>query len=171
MLEQVKRVWAGEGLGFAGAVGPARPESPPELLIGGTTDAAFRRAAEYGDGWTMGGGPPERFAESLEKLQVEWSQKGRGGQPRTVALAYFGLGDEAEKEARSDLGHYYAWLGEELAEMIVGSAATDEQTVDSYVRAFADAGADELILFPVSTDPEQVDLLAQVALAGSSVHP
>jgi alkanesulfonate monooxygenase SsuD/methylene tetrahydromethanopterin reductase-like flavin-dependent oxidoreductase (luciferase family) len=171
MLEQVKRVWAGEEFGFAGAIGPEPPERPPELLIGGSTDRAFRRAAEYGDGWTMGGGTAERFAEGLEKLKAEWSRKGRAGQPRTMALAYFGLGDDAEKEARSDLAHYYAWLGEELAEMIVGGAATDEQTVNSYIRSFAEAGADELILFPVSTDPEQVDLLARVALAGSSVHP
>jgi hypothetical protein len=32
------------------------------------------------------------------------------------------------------------------------------------VSAFEDAGCDEVICFPTSTDPEEVDLLAGVAL-------
>jgi hypothetical protein len=32
------------------------------------------------------------------------------------------------------------------------------------VDGFAQAGADEFILFPCSTDPDQVDRLAEVAL-------
>ena len=43
---------------------------------------------------------------------------------------------------------------------IVGSAATDAETVRAYVQGFADAGCDELILFPSDPDPGQVDLLA-----------
>jgi hypothetical protein len=48
--------------------------------------------------------------------------------------------------------------------MIAGSAATDADTVRGYVSAFADAGCDELILFPSSPDPGQVDLLADAVL-------
>jgi alkanesulfonate monooxygenase SsuD/methylene tetrahydromethanopterin reductase-like flavin-dependent oxidoreductase (luciferase family) len=169
ILKQIKRIWAGEEVGFAGAIGPSPPDGPPSLLIGGSTDATFRRAAEHGDGWTMGGGTPDQFAEGLEKLRAAWREKGRDGEPRGVALAYFGLGDNAEEAARSDLSHYYAWLGDELAEMIVSSAATDEETAKGYVEAFAAAGADELILFPVSTDPDQVELLARAVPVGS-VH-
>ena len=33
-----------------------------------------------------------------------------------------------------------------------------------YVAGFREAGCDELILFPTSSDPEQVELLAEVAL-------
>jgi alkanesulfonate monooxygenase SsuD/methylene tetrahydromethanopterin reductase-like flavin-dependent oxidoreductase (luciferase family) len=164
MLEDMRRVWAGEERGVAGAIGPPTPNGPPSLLIGGGIDAAFRRAAEYGDGWTAGGVPPDQFAESVEKMKAAWSEKGREGEPRTVALTYFSLGEKAEEAARSDLLHYYEWLGDELAGMIAASAATDEQTARSYVQAFAGAGADELILFPCSTDPGQVDLLAEAVL-------
>lgn len=55
-------------------------------------------------------------------------------------------------------------MGEEVAGMIADSAATDPDTVGQYVQSFAGAGCDELILFPCSTDPEQVDLLAKAAL-------
>jgi len=52
----------------------------------------------------------------------------------------------------------------ESADMVVQSAATDEDTIKGYVQAFAQAGCDELILFPCSADPEQVELLAKVVL-------
>jgi alkanesulfonate monooxygenase SsuD/methylene tetrahydromethanopterin reductase-like flavin-dependent oxidoreductase (luciferase family) len=164
-LEEMKRIWAGEDRGVAGAIGPppAR-EGGPELVIGGNVAAAIRRVATYGDGWTMGGGTPDQFTEMASRVKQAWSDAGREGDPRLKALCYYGLGDGAEEAAQEDLGHYYAWLGDEIAGQIVASAATDEDTVRGYRDAFADAGADELICFPTSTDPEQVDLLADAAL-------
>ena len=47
--------------------------------------------------------------------------------------------------------------------MIAGSAAKDPATVQRYIQAFTEAGCDELILFPCSSDPRQVDLLADAA--------
>ena len=76
-----------------------------------------------------------------------------------MVLCYFALGDDAEQAARASLGHYYAFLGE-YADQIVASAAKDEDTVRGYLSAFEEVGADEVICFPTSTDPAQVDLLA-----------
>ena len=56
------------------------------------------------------------------------------------------------------------WAGAARAVFGGVSAATDADTVRSYRDAFADAGADELICFPSSTDVEQVDLLAEAVL-------
>ena len=47
--------------------------------------------------------------------------------------------------------------------MIAGSAAKDADTVKQYAAAFEQAGADELIFFPSSSEPEQVDLLVDAA--------
>ncbi len=161
MLDEMKRIWAGEERGFAGAIGPEI--EPPTLLIGGQVDAAFRRAAEYGDGWIAGGGGPDMFGQAREKLLAAWEKAGREGRPKAASLAYFGLGDTAEEDARHSVGHYYAWLGD-YAEAIVGSVAKSEEMVRGYVQAFEASGCDELILFPSSADPEQVDLLARAAL-------
>ena len=76
-----------------------------------------------------------------------------------MALCYFALGDGAEQAAQGYLLDYYAFLGE-YASMVADSAATDAGTVKQFVDAFAEAGCDELIMFPSSADPEQVDLLA-----------
>ncbi len=83
-----------------------------------------------------------------------------------MALGYFSLGPDAERTAEQELGDYYAWLGDEVAGMIVASAAKDAETVQGYMRAFEELGCDELVLFPASGDPEQVHLLADAAGLG-----
>ena len=62
--------------------------------------------------------------------------------------------------ANDSLGHYYSFLGD-IAKQIVASAAKDVATLNQYLAAFEAAGADEVICFPSSADPEQVDRLAQ----------
>jgi hypothetical protein len=136
MLDQVTRLWAGEEVGYAGGVGPDVSGNPPQLIVGGSADAASRRAARYGDGWRM---------------------------PRKLALQYFALGDDPEGDARASIGHYYAFA-EEYAEQIVAATAKGEHEIRERVRQFQEAGADELILFHASPDPEQVDMLASAVL-------
>jgi alkanesulfonate monooxygenase SsuD/methylene tetrahydromethanopterin reductase-like flavin-dependent oxidoreductase (luciferase family) len=158
-LQELAALWRGErGVGPR----PAQGERPG-LFIGGTVDVAFRRAARHADGWTAGGGGPEAFAQGREKARAAWRAEGRDGEPRTMALFYFVLGDGAEEQARRALGEYYAYAGE-YAQRIVDGAATDEETVRRYVSAYREAGADEVICFPASADPAQVDLLARAVL-------
>jgi alkanesulfonate monooxygenase SsuD/methylene tetrahydromethanopterin reductase-like flavin-dependent oxidoreductase (luciferase family) len=158
-LEALGRFWDGEG-----GVGPTRADGArPRVLVGGRVEAAYRRAAKYGEGWTAGGGGPEAFAAGREKAREAWRAAGRDGEPRTMALFYFALGDHAEAAVRRALGDYYAYAGE-YAERIVSSAATDEDTVRGYLAAYEEAACDEVICFPASADPAQVDLLAGVAL-------
>jgi alkanesulfonate monooxygenase SsuD/methylene tetrahydromethanopterin reductase-like flavin-dependent oxidoreductase (luciferase family) len=155
-LDELRRHWGGDT-----PVGPPPAnDKRPGLLIGGSSAPAYRRAAEYADGWTMGGGTPDMFAEALGELREAWQAAGREGQPRAVVLFYFALGDDPERTARESLGDYYSFLGD-YADQIVQSAAKDEQTLKSYLSAFEQAGADEAICFPASSDPAQVELLAE----------
>jgi alkanesulfonate monooxygenase SsuD/methylene tetrahydromethanopterin reductase-like flavin-dependent oxidoreductase (luciferase family) len=161
-LEEMTRIWEGEEKGLAGPIGPNLNE-PPQLVIGGSVDASFKRAAKHGAGWIMGGGTPDQFRQGVAKLEEEWRAAGRSGEPRKMALSYYSLGDDAERNADAYLKDYYAFLGDDLANMIAGSAARDADTVRAYAAAFEQAGADELVFFPSSTDPSQVDLLVEAA--------
>ncbi len=155
-LERIREVWEGD------EVGPSRQGSPG-LVVGGSVDASFARAARFGDGWIAGGSPPEEYAGMAEKAKAAWAAAGREGEPRLMGLAYYSLGDNAEAEAEAYLGDYYAFLGEEVAGYIVAGAAKDAETVAQRIAAFEEAGCGELIFFPSSSDPAQVDLLADAA--------
>lgn len=157
---EIRRIWNGT---YPYEIGPRPQGSGPSLLVGGSVDAAYERAASHGDGWIMGGGTPEMFRQGVETLLSAWRKQGRDGEPRKSALAYYSLGEHAERDAERYLGDYYGFLGAELAGMIVGSAATDAETVQGYISAFEAESCDELIFFPSSSDPEQVRLLAAAA--------
>jgi len=154
MLERMEEIWADDRIGPGGA---------PRIVLGGQADASYARAARFGEGWIAGGSAPDEFAGMVEKLKAAWSQAGREGEPRRMGLAYFALGDAGEADANRYLRDYYAWLGDEVAGYIADSAAKDADTVRQYLSAFEGAGCDELILFPSSNDPDQVDLLADAA--------
>jgi alkanesulfonate monooxygenase SsuD/methylene tetrahydromethanopterin reductase-like flavin-dependent oxidoreductase (luciferase family) len=163
MLEELQSLWAGEERGFAGGVGPDVSDNPPQLIIGGQVDAAFRRAAKYGDGWINGGGPPDMFAAAAEKLEAAWREAGREGSPRTLSLSYFALGDDPEADSAASIGDYYAFAGEYRDYVVAGTAKGPDE-IRERVRGFAEAGCDELIMFPAATDPGQVDELASIVL-------
>jgi alkanesulfonate monooxygenase SsuD/methylene tetrahydromethanopterin reductase-like flavin-dependent oxidoreductase (luciferase family) len=163
MLDDITRIWAGEERGHAGAIGPDVSSDPPSILVGGQVDAAFRRAARYGDGWIMGGGPPAMFSDARKKLEAAFHDAGRSERPVAAALSYFSLDDDPEAQTRATIGDYYSFLGD-YAAMVVDGTAKGEDEVRERVRGFADNDCDELILFPASSDPEQVDKLAAAVL-------
>jgi alkanesulfonate monooxygenase SsuD/methylene tetrahydromethanopterin reductase-like flavin-dependent oxidoreductase (luciferase family) len=156
MLERIWEVWKGEEMGPDTA-------SHPRVLVGGSVEASFKRAARFGDGWIAAGAPPDQFAQWRQEFEAAWSASDRSEAPQNAALAYFSLGERADEDARAYLTDYYAWLGEDTANFIAGSAAKDADTVKQYLAAFEGAGCQELFLFPSSSDPQQVDLLADAA--------
>lgn len=163
MLDEFDAVWRGESRGLAGAIGPRPVNGRPGIMIGGGNKRAFGRMVKHGDGWISGGAPPEQVAEAAKQVRAAWEASQREGAPRIAALAYFGLGDDAVDHAKNYLGSYYAFLGD-MASMVAAGALTDSDRLSGALQAYAAAGVDELILFPVNPDPAQVDLLADVAL-------
>ena len=159
MLDLWARIWDGEAFGTAGGIGPRPAAGRPALILGGFADAAFARAARHGDGWTGGNCTLEELEQGTARLRAAWEAAGRDGSPRTVVQPYYALGDRAEQAVERCLGDYYGSEGA-YTDTIVARAATDAETVRENVRAFAQAGCDELIFFPCDPDPDQVDLLA-----------
>jgi alkanesulfonate monooxygenase SsuD/methylene tetrahydromethanopterin reductase-like flavin-dependent oxidoreductase (luciferase family) len=160
-VAEMKRIWAGEKRGYTGGIGPA-PARPggPELILGGASEASFRRVARLADGWIMGGGTPQMFAQGAAAVDTAWQEAGRPGKPRKLSLAYFALGPDARAAADGYLLHYYGWLGD-MAGQIAAGAAISADMVKGYKAAFADSGCDELIFVPTSSDLSQVELLAE----------
>ena len=160
-LELMHRAWAGEkvrGSWFPVSPPPTRGTVP--ILIGGTVAAAFERAAKWGIGWTSGGLPPDQAAVNFQKARDAWKAAGREGEPRLVALQYYGWGDGASERAAGYLGQYYGEYGGQMAKAI--PIGPDE--VRKTVEAFREIGADELILDPTTADLDQLEEVARATL-------
>jgi alkanesulfonate monooxygenase SsuD/methylene tetrahydromethanopterin reductase-like flavin-dependent oxidoreductase (luciferase family) len=159
----LRRVWDGEpAVAGTGAIGP-RPARPhgPELLIGGYTPIAARRAAALGDGFITGGAPPERASEMYALTLDYWQAAGRPGKPRLVGCMYFGLGPTARERGTATIRDYYAFLGAG-AEQMASRLPISEEAVAGGIRGFIEAGADELILWPTVPSLDQVDRAAEL---------
>jgi alkanesulfonate monooxygenase SsuD/methylene tetrahydromethanopterin reductase-like flavin-dependent oxidoreductase (luciferase family) len=160
-VAMMKRVWSGEEFGYAGGIGPEPVrDGGPEIILGGATEASFRRAARIADGWIMGGGTPEMFAQGAAAVDQAWKDAGRTDRPRKLTLAYYGLGPEARSQAEGYLLHYYGWLGD-FAGQIAAGAAVSPEMVRGYAAAFEASGCDEIIFVPTSSRLDQISLLAE----------
>ncbi|HEY7984018.1 MAG TPA: LLM class flavin-dependent oxidoreductase [Ktedonobacterales bacterium] len=145
-----------------GVIGPrAGRRGGPELLLGGLSDQTFARVARYADGYVHNGGPPRAFARAAEKLRAAWSDAGRPGRPLLWGQGYFALGTGTAEAGAAYLREYYAFTGP-FAEKIAAGLLTTPQAVAQYVRGYAEAGCDELMLLPTIPDLAQVAALAEV---------
>jgi alkanesulfonate monooxygenase SsuD/methylene tetrahydromethanopterin reductase-like flavin-dependent oxidoreductase (luciferase family) len=163
-LETMSRIWSGERLSeTVGAIGPKpAQDGGPEILIGGYTPAAIQRLARWGAGYMSGGGAPEQAKINYAAALDVWTQAGRPGRPRFVGASYVGLGENAAERGAVYLRDYYGFMGP-MAERIAGGFPSTVEAVRTTIRAFEDAGADELMLWPTIADLDQVDRLAELA--------
>lgn len=153
-LAGIRSIWEGD------RVGPALGcRTPPTLLVGGSGGLGMTRMARFADGYVHGGGPPRAFARSATEARAAWTDLGRPGKPQLWGMAYFALGD-AEAGA-AYLKDYYAFTGP-FAEKIAAGLLTTPDEIVEFVRAYQEAGCDELILFPTVADHLQLDRLAGV---------
>ena len=160
-LVELRSTWTEERKG----VRPAR-EDGPTLLVGGTSDHAFARAARHADGYVHGGGPPRTFVRAADNARSAWEDAGRPGRPRLWAQGYFALGDaDVVAAGRSYMLDYYGFTGP-FAQRIAEGLLTTPQEVNQFVRGYAEAGCDELVLFPAVADTAQVERLAEVIAGG-----
>ena len=137
-------------------VGPSREGI--ELLVGGGSGPAFARMARYADGYAHGGGPPRAFAGAAARAEAAWRDLGRPGRPRLWGQGYFALGDV--EAGNTYLRDYYAFTGP-FAERVVAANLTSARAVKDFVRGYAEAGCDELVLFPTVSDLSELDRLAE----------
>ncbi|GAB3455420.1 LLM class flavin-dependent oxidoreductase [Actinophytocola sediminis] len=138
-------------------IGPAR--QPIELLVGGSSGAAYARMARYADGFAHGGGPPRAFGSAATKARAAWRDLERPGEPTLWGQGYFAFGDPDQGSAY--LRDYYAFTGP-FAEKIAAGNLTSPRAVRDYVRGYEAQGCDELILYPTVADLDDLARLAEV---------
>ncbi|MFF3878114.1 LLM class flavin-dependent oxidoreductase [Streptomyces sp. NPDC001978] len=163
LLEQAARQWQDPGDGIGPR--PATVGGPP-LLFGGSTKPTLRRMTTHGVGWIGSASGVADFRALLPQVKQAWHDAGRTGAPRLMGTANFTLGPDGEQRLRTRILDYYASADETAgayAQQSVEAGLTTPEQVAREVAAYAEAGCDELILFPNGGGLEQVDLLADAA--------
>lgn len=140
-------------------VGPDPGEIP--ILIGGASPAAMQRMVDHGVGFIGGGVIPPIFAAACQGVREAWSAGGREGEPRLVAGTWYASSPEVLDQGTRWRDDYFVLGGPPppICEPI--HCGTD--AVLQVSEAFAEAGADETIYFPVSDDIRELEWLAELA--------
>ena len=154
LLEEMKRVWAGEERGFAGGIGPppAR-EGGPELLIGGYVEASARRAARFGDGFTVGGLPPDGAAYLAGMAKQAWSDAGREGSPEDDGALLLRPRRRGHGRPPTATSSTTTAIMGEGAEQVAQGAVVDEDMARNYREAYAGRRHRRADLFPLLARP------------------
>ena len=164
----MRRAWAGENV-VAGALRPVEPlpvqPGCPELLAGALAADSVRRAARWADGicgFSFGPSAAE-IAIAFETARGAWQEAGRPAPPRLVTSFWFALGARARQQLDAYLHRYLAFLGEGVAEALAPTVQTaSAAALRDAARMLADMGADELILVPTTSDPDEVHRVADI---------
>ncbi|APU14240.1 MULTISPECIES: LLM class flavin-dependent oxidoreductase [Actinoalloteichus] len=164
MISELTKIWQGQGSGPSAGVGPRPVDGGPPLLFGGHSPSAMRRAAEHGIGWIAGGSSATAYPELVRQAQEEFRRHGREDKPKMVSLSYVCLGAGGRERGGAYLRDYYSYIGPK-AERAASAVIVDEDQLRRTVAEFAEAGCDELLLFPCTADPDQVDLISKAVLA------
>lgn len=106
------------------------PADRPRIWVGGRSDAAHRRVARAGDGWTIVATPPDEVAASRDRLEAAWSAADRSGRP-PIAVRH-GVRFASGTDRRSGNVN-----GNKNAGTTVGTADDVIRTVEAYLEAGA----------------------------------
>jgi len=166
----LRRVWAGEKVvpGLLSPVGPApaQPGGPP-LLSGAQGPKAIEAAARWADGvsgWSFGPDPKE-IEQYFALVRRAWREAGRPA-PRLATAFWYALGSGARAQIERHLRRYLNWIDpREVAAMLptTGFAGSPSE-LRSMLRRIGDAGAEEVVLVPTTSDPDEVSRAADCLL-------
>jgi probable F420-dependent oxidoreductase len=161
-LEIIARLWTGEKLDFPGrhfqltgasiAPLPVQPDLP--MWIGGSSDAAVRRTAQYGTGWQSGAETPETVGKVIAAIKEAVVAAGRSidEDHYGAALAYrFGAWDDPGMTRLAEA--YEARTGRDAREAF---AIGDADLIMNRLTEYVDAGACKFIMRPVAQGDEQM---------------
>lgn len=164
-VAEMRRVWAGENI-VPGALRPVEPlplqPGGPELWAGALAPDSIRRAARWADGicgFSFGPSADE-VAFAWETARAAWQAAGRPA-PRLVTCCWFALGRDARAQLDTYLHRYLNFMGEDVARHLARGVTTDSPAaLRRVVGELAALGTDELLLVPTTSDPEELERVA-----------
>jgi alkanesulfonate monooxygenase SsuD/methylene tetrahydromethanopterin reductase-like flavin-dependent oxidoreductase (luciferase family) len=164
----LKRVWTGEHVveGASQQIGPLPVQKGgPEILAAVLMPQATRRAAKWADGISSFSFGPTRedVGAKFDLARDAWREAGRAKAPRLVTGFWFALGPRAREQLETYLQRYLAFMGTDAGPRLAPHmTATSAAALRDAAKMVEDLGADELLLVPTTSDPDEVDRVADL---------
>lgn len=177
LLEHERFTYAGRHYAIQDVGIDPRPlQSPLPIWVGGTSDAALRRAARCGDGWIAAFASERKFARLAEQLRGHLAERGRPADGFTFGTYVYVNLNADEARARAEGAEYisrvYRLDGAAILERFGAAGPVERCAVR--VRAHVDAGADYIVLSPACGYrdwPRQLDLCGELLARLAAATP
>jgi alkanesulfonate monooxygenase SsuD/methylene tetrahydromethanopterin reductase-like flavin-dependent oxidoreductase (luciferase family) len=155
LLSGAKVTTRGEFFELDEAIIAPAPTPPIPIIVGGRSDAAVRRAGEFGDGWLGIWNSPRRFAEVTDAIAAEAARVGRVDPPTRHGMqVWCGLA-ESREAARARLAPamqaFYRLPFERFERYCPYGTAED---VAAFLAPYVEAGCTEFNLIPQAGDDD-----------------
>ena len=164
-VHELKRLWSGGVAADGEQVGPAPIQvGGPPIMASAMGRKSLSRAAQWAvgvSGFTLLGDAAEA-ARLFRATETAWRDAGRADPPRLVTGSFVALGDDARSTLRNFAAAYLEVFSPELAKDLAAKMPLhDAHALVDLLDAVEDAGADEFIVVPATSDPRMLDRLAE----------
>ncbi len=165
-VAELRRLWAGGPAPDGNPIGPPLVQAGgPPVYCSGMGPKSLARAAHWADGvsgFALTGDAADA-EKSFRSAEQAWSDAGRTVRPRLISGVFVALGPDARDTLRGFATAYLGVFGPEIATMLAEAMTVHtEDRLREVIAAMGDAGCDELILVPASSDPDLLKRLTDV---------
>jgi alkanesulfonate monooxygenase SsuD/methylene tetrahydromethanopterin reductase-like flavin-dependent oxidoreductase (luciferase family) len=165
-VETMRSVWRGEPV-VEGAlpVGPAPvQEGGPKLLAGSLMVESIQVASKWADGlcgFSFGPSPAEMELQ-FEAARRAWKGRGRP-RPWLGTGFWYALGPNARAQLDAYLDRYLNFMAPVARDSVKQICiATSPQALKNAIQQAKDAGADDVLLVPTTSDPDDVHRVTDI---------
>jgi probable F420-dependent oxidoreductase len=173
-IDVVRTLWRDSPASFRGrftqfegvSIDPKPVQKPaPPIWIGGRSDAALARAGRQGDGWISYVVRPERYKQSVAKIEAAAAMAGRPLEGFTNAhLTFITVGKDYESAERAWVARLSKRYAQDFAPLAkkYGVIGTPAQCAEQ-LEGFIEAGCSYFVLSPTcdpADEAEQIEMYA-----------
>jgi alkanesulfonate monooxygenase SsuD/methylene tetrahydromethanopterin reductase-like flavin-dependent oxidoreductase (luciferase family) len=172
-VELIKALWTQESVTYQGDIfalehgvmGPKPVQQPhPPVWLGGGHPNALKRAARMSDGWMGAGGSSNAaFKASVPQVRAALEAEGRNPDTFPISKRVFLSVHERAEVARDEVHRWFSVVYRNPELTASGGVFGTPEEVREQLEELVAAGANHLLLNPVTRFPEQVEALAEVA--------
>jgi alkanesulfonate monooxygenase SsuD/methylene tetrahydromethanopterin reductase-like flavin-dependent oxidoreductase (luciferase family) len=163
MVAEVRQLWRGEPpIPGADSVGPlpVRPGGPP-IYSSSFGPASLARSSRWADGY-VGFTPaanPAELSAVVGTVRQAWRDAQRIEKPYLITSFWFSLGPDAVERQRAYVADYMAYDTARQPVMREAATITSPDAVRAAIDAAGEAGFDEVMFIPTTSDVDELDRL------------